>query len=90
MASALSFGLGDNNELLVSTSAAEKSESKRWVKTGGPYRRAYHVRTYRLPGTTRTAPRAVLYRGFIRKGARVRIITFRVTTRLQSKLNRCI
>ena len=27
MASALSFGLGDNNELLVSTPAAEKSES---------------------------------------------------------------
>ena len=37
MASALSFGLGENNELLVSTPAAEKSESKRWVKTGGPY-----------------------------------------------------
>jgi hypothetical protein len=30
------------------------------------------------------------YRGFVRKGARVRIITFRVTTRLQSKSNRCI
>ena len=30
------------------------------------------------------------YRGFIRKGARVRIITFRDTTRLQSKSNRYI
>ena len=29
-------------------------------------------------------------RGFKRKGARVRIITFRDTTRLQSKSNRCI
>ena len=34
---------------------------------------------------------AQLYsKGFKRKGARVRIITFRVTTRLQSKSNRCI
>jgi hypothetical protein len=31
-----------------------------------------------------------MYRGFIRKGARVRIITFRDTTRMQSKSNRCI
>ena len=30
------------------------------------------------------------YRGFVRKGARVRIINFRDTTRLQSKSNRCI
>jgi hypothetical protein len=37
-----------------------------------------------------TVSRDVLYRGFIRKGARVRIITFRVTTKLQSKSNRCI
>ena len=29
-------------------------------------------------------------RGFKRKGDRVNIITFRVTTRLQSKSNRCI
>jgi hypothetical protein len=33
---------------------------------------------------------SVPYTGFARKGARVRIITFRVTTRLQSKSNRCI
>jgi hypothetical protein len=33
---------------------------------------------------------ALTYRGFVRQGARVRIITFRVTTRLQSKSNRCI
>ena len=31
-----------------------------------------------------------IHRGFERKGARVRIITFRVTTRLRSKSNRCI
>ena len=31
-----------------------------------------------------------VYRGFVREGARVRIITFRVTTRLQSKSNCCI
>ena len=30
------------------------------------------------------------YRGFKRKGAHVRIITFRDTTRMQSKSNRCI
>ena len=33
---------------------------------------------------------AYLYRGFIRKGDRVHIITFRDTTRMQSKSNRCI
>jgi hypothetical protein len=31
-----------------------------------------------------------LYRGFERKGGGIRIITFRVTTRLLSKSNRCI
>jgi hypothetical protein len=30
------------------------------------------------------------YRGFERKGGCVHIITFRVTTKLQSKSNRCI
>jgi hypothetical protein len=30
------------------------------------------------------------YRGFIRKGDRVHIITFRDTTRIQSQSNRCI
>jgi hypothetical protein len=33
---------------------------------------------------------AKFYPGFVRKGDRVHIITFRVTTRLRSKSNRCI
>ena len=39
---------------------------------------------------TENEERVGMYRGFKRKGARVRIITFRDTTRLQSKSNRCI
>ena len=42
----------------------------------------------RAPGSQYALP--TQYRGFKRKGARVRIITFRDTTRLQSKSNRCI
>jgi hypothetical protein len=43
-------------------------------------------------GTVSTcpAPRRLSYRGFKPKPAGIRIINFRVTTRLQSKSNRCI
>jgi hypothetical protein len=56
-----------------------------------PHGRSEHRRNVAGPRLPRQPSEAAgYYRGFIRKADRVHIITFRDTTRMQSKSNRCI
>jgi hypothetical protein len=60
------------------------------IRAGGPPCSELMHRQLRLQNMEAAVRAYICYRGFIRKGARVRIITFRDTTRMQSKSNRCI
>jgi hypothetical protein len=65
----------------IFTSPFYRRAVKRWI--------LIFVRTNRRRRVDNTATE-YMYRGFKRKGDRVHIITFRVTTRLWTKSNRCI